>query len=494
MSNQEPLTSPDLPPDPNQFKLIVTLPDGTPHTMYESNPKQTQFHLDPTPNLIAIGSRGSGKSLALRMDAHMRALSIPNCNLILIRNTFKDLEKSHLIYLPQEMKLLGGSYHATSHIAYYPNGSRLFFSYVGSEKDSFNLMSAEFIGAYFDELSLIPWEYFRLLCASIRTTKEMTSKGIYPVIRAATNPLGQSASTVQHYFVYKDVDPEDDENYFPASWGSIQINMEDNPHLDIKEYKKQFAGLPDHIRKAWLEGEFQEENALFDFKPSKNGKPYHVIFDCDIKELVSKGQIYCAFDMGYFPDPAYCIWIAHLGSRYVAFHEKAWFRKIASEIAQDIKDENLKLGIKRTTMTFCDPSIDIHTGADVRTIKDTFEMNGVPMENSINNREMFAHAIHSALAEEALPGVPRLQIYNGGKYAGCPYLIKTLPMQKYDPKHPLKLANHKDDHPCCSLAYFLISSGSMERKGMTPAEAKKPWMLPKKHEKWVLGRENVRGI
>lgn len=261
-------------------KLIITLPDGTPHTMYEpTSEKHTWFHKAPTKNLLAYGNRGGGKSHLLRFDGHMRALSVPNANLILVRRTYPELLRSHLIHISTEMKMLGGEYHKTEHIAYYPNGSKLFFSHVATEADSLNLLSAEFIAAYFDELSTIPWDFFVKLCASVRIGGKLKDLGISGVVRAATNPLGPSAHEVFAYFVNKDVDPEDDADYNPDDWDSIKIQMEDNAYIDIEDYKKRFAGMPVYLKKAWLEGEFALENQLFDFKPvhPETKKPYHVI-------------------------------------------------------------------------------------------------------------------------------------------------------------------------------------------------------------------------
>lgn len=210
----------------------------------------------------------------LRFDAHMRAMTVPDSNLILVRRTYPELMRSHLIHIKQEMKLLGGDYHATDHIAYYPNGSKLFFSHVASEADSLNLLSAEFLAAYFDELSTIPWDFFVRLCASVRVKKGL---GLTAAVRAATNPLGPSAGEIFSYFVNKDVDPEEDADYNPNNWGSMKIQMEDNPYLDQEQYKKRFAGMPAYLKKAWLEGEFALENALFDFSPRRDGEEYHVI-------------------------------------------------------------------------------------------------------------------------------------------------------------------------------------------------------------------------
>lgn len=432
----------------------------------------------------------------LRMDAHMRALSVPGCTLILIRKTMKQLEESHLLNIRQEMKLLGGNYNGTSYRCDYPNGSKLFFSYVGHAGDALNLLSAEFLAAYYDELSVIPWDYFIKLNASVRVAGALKDAGHRAVVRAASNPLGQSAAEMMQYFVTREFEwgSEESENYNPEDWGHIQINMEDNPTLDIEDYKRRFANAPEHIKAAWLRGEYMEANTLFTFLPSKDGKPYHVINELDIDNLVKKARIYRAFDFGYNPDPAYCCWIAHLGHRYIVFHEKKWNGLIASEIAQSIKEEDEMLGVQRVVATYCDPVMDIHTGHDVRTLTGIFADHGIPMEPSINNREHFAAVIHSALAEEAEPDIPRLQIYKSPYGSGgAPYLIRALPLQHFDEKHPLRLADQAHDHPVVSLAYFLMSHSANQQR--TFAERLIPkWMRPKKSEskRWVLGEESVR--
>lgn len=194
-------------------------------------------------------------------------------------------------------------------------------------------------------------------------------------------------------------------------------------------------------------------------------------------------QIYRGFDLGFSPDPAYCIWIAHIGKRFIAFKEKVWLKTVAADIAKDMVAESEGM---KVSMTYCDPVMDIKTAADVRSIKDLFEENGVPMEASINNREHYAHAVHTALQEEAEPGVPKLQILDkipGPGNLGCPYLIKTLPQMRYDPKHPLRMADSKNDHGVIALAYFLISSGATERRSVNSLYKLPKWMRQKETPK-----------
>lgn len=258
--------------------LVITLADGRKHLLYRpTSEKHIKFHQNNVKNLIAYGNRGGGKSHLLRFDAHMRLLSVPNAKAILIRKTFPQLFQSHISFIAKEMKMLGGTYHQTNHIATYPNGSTLVFSHVATEADSLNQLSAEYIAAYFDELSTIPWDFFTKICASIRIGGDLMKYGVKGVVRAATNPLGPSAHEIFQYFVNKDVDPEEDPDYNPYDWDSVQIQLDDNSHVDKEDYRKQFTAMPAYLKKAWVDGEFALENQLFDFRPKKEGFPYHVI-------------------------------------------------------------------------------------------------------------------------------------------------------------------------------------------------------------------------
>lgn len=474
--------------------LTLNNPDGTKTILYEPTAKQAEFHARTEPNCLFWGGRGSGKSVALRWEAHIRALSYPGFTYCILRRTYPELQKSHLMFVAQEMKQLGGYFHHTDKAAIYPNGSKGIFSHCSNEEDVLNLLSAQFAWMGFDELSTFPWDMFTKLSASCRVTKE---SGLIAMIRAATNPLGPSADEIRRYFIDKDVDPEEDPDYLPDDWFNVKANVEDNPHVDETQYRKRFTGLPHHVRKAWEDGEFILENALFTVIPElrleKNGEvtrvPWHLTKSIDREKIIRAAQIYRAYDHGYFPDPAYCLWIAHLGDRHVVLHEKYWYKTVAADIAADIHGITKELGISRVLITYCDPTIDINTGADVRTIKDTFEMKGVPMECSVNRRDMFASSVHAALAESTGDGtLPRLQIYT----PGCPYLTKTLPQQRFDVKRPLFLAEHKDDHPTVTLAYYLMANSSHVRAGAAPGNPSKPWMKPKPGTTHFLGYENVR--
>jgi hypothetical protein len=177
--------------------------------------------------------------------------------------------------------------------------------------------------------------------------------------------------------------------------------------------------------------------------------------------------------MGYFPDPAVCVWFVVVGRRVIVIHEETWFRTIARDLAAKILDTTRELvGDTPVAMTYVDPTIATKTGADAVTVMDTLEMAGVPCEPSINDRVMYADAIHGLLGEEVEPGVPRLQIYE----PGCPMLAKYLPKMRWEEKHPRKMADHQFDHWIVCVGYFGISSGVLSYTAREERPHEPAWM------------------
>lgn len=469
--------------------------------LYVPTPKQAEYHSATAKNVLFYGGRGSGKSMCGRWDAHMRALSTPGFKYAILRRTFPELEKSHLIDLPAEAKKLGAFYNATSKRIHYPNGSVGFFSHCQNDNDALNLLSSEFYLMFFDEISTFDWDMFKKLAASVRVPAHMKDKGVKPMVKAATNPYGASAEMINKYWIEHDVDIlEEDLLYKPKDWLSIQANLEDNPYLDREEYLAQFSGLSDHIRKAWVEGEFSIENALFDFRKTKNSRPYHVIQEFDYAKILPHATVYRTIDDGWFPDPTVVLWIAHLGSRHIVFHEMVKYKTPAEEMANLIKEEDKIIAARvgrefrlPVAMTYCDPTMNINTTADVRSIMEKYDANGVPMEPSINNREHFATSLHNILAEEAGEDIPRIQFYANpyNKKVGCPYLVRSIPQMRYDPNNTKKMADHKDDHAVVALCYYVLSYASLSRDNILHNSSLPRWMKPKKGFRRVLGSDNI---
>lgn len=435
----------------------------------------------PAPaNVFLRGNRGSGKSRLVRAFLHAVAVACPGFKYVVVRRNMPDLRQNHTIYVGSEMRKLGGEWHDTFGIARYDNGSIGFYRQCEDEADADKIVGAEAAVLFVDEAPQIKWELLRLLGPSLRVPRDPAT-GRPPfrtMVVYGGNPIGESIEELDKYFDDKSVEAYDDPEYDPADFQLIEIHRADNPSIDEAEYRKQFAGLPEHYRKAWLDGVRMDARTLFDVQKTRDGKPYHYI-----QELPTIGdtpllrvpwlQIYRAFDMGYFPDPAVCVWLAVVGKRIIAFHEETWFRTVAKDLAAKMIETTGELTGAQVGMTYVDPQIDVRTGSDTVTVMDTLEMNGVPCEASINDRVLYADAIHGLLGEEAEPGVPRFQVYE----PGCPMLAKYLPKMRWDEKNPRKMADHKFDHWIVCLAYFAISSGVLSDARQQDTGTPRPqWM------------------
>ena len=463
--------------------------DGVEEWLFLPTPRQTDTIEAKEPNLFVWGNRGGGKSHCWRFVCHMLAMAIPGFKYAILRTSYPELMKNHTNFLEDEMNKFGGEkegfrYNKTDHVCYYPNGSIGYYAQCANDADVKKILGAEIALAVFDEAPTFQWEHMRLIAASIRVP---AGSGLIPMSRYLGNPIGESIDELWKYFIDKDVDLMADPEYRPQDWRAIEMRIEDNPYLDKKQYWRQFSGLPAHFLKAWREGVRVEENTLFEFYKTIGNKPYHVVQRVprfsDGEPLFRYNRvtrkyefpdwvrIYRAYDHGFYPDPAVCLWFAVYGRRILCFKEMTWYRKLARDIALEIVQESR--GMKVVT-TFCDPSIDLDTGADVLTIKQKIEDAGVPMECSINNREFFADAIHDGLNQVIVPGTPRLQFLE----IGAPMTIKYIPRMKFDEKNPAALADHKMDHWIVALAYFLMSAIPNTK----PTQHSKPkrWMIPKK--------------
>lgn len=481
---------------------------GKKRWLFVPTPSQTEVLEATETNLFVYSNRGSGKSHVIRWLCHMMALAVPGFKYAILRTSYPELMKNHLIFLKREMDSFGGEangmqYNKTEHVCYYSNGSMGFYMQAETDEQVKNALGVEMYMCVFDEAPTFKWEHMMMIKASIRVPPGL---GLKPRTIYLGNPIGDSIEELWRYFIDKDVDRLADPSYNPNDWRAIKLRLEDNVHLDVVEYLKQFSGLPPHIRRAWLDGERADERAMFDFRPNVEGKPYHVIpelmlwqgkpiitVDAEGWHIPEWVKIYRAYDHGFRPDPAACVWFAIIGNRIIVFKEKLWTGVIAADIAKDIVDESRGM---RISMTYCDPKIDIHDGADVVSIRDTMENNGVPMELSTNSRELFAASIHSALQSEVewgtgetLVKVPRIQFLQSVGM-GVPLTIKYLPMMRYDEKHPMEMADHKHDHLPIACAYFLMSV--IPTTKFADAGPPKKWLQPKKSTRRILGSDNVR--
>ena len=460
--------------------LTVLNERGEPQVLYAPYPYQEAFHASNTPNLLALGTRNTGKSMMLRMDAILRCLAFQNFNALILRRTMPELRESHLIDIERECALLGSDIAVYTHtpaplVRFPQTGSRISFRHCETEKDIMDFLSTQYGSIGFDELSTFSLLQFLMISAAARAPRLAPYRA---VVRAGSNPLGDGADWMYDWFVDKTVSLEEFPDYHPEEFETQVSRLEDNKSADANAYRLRLGILPEHVRRAWLLGERVVDGAYFaDFHPKKAGVPWHVIDEVPTVQgrsifAVPWISIYRVIDWGYFPDPAVCLWIAVLpNKRAIAFKERSWKRTLASEVARQIIRESDGMQIVET---FADPTMEIKTGTTF-SIGELFDQQHLPLTYSVNDRELAGYAIHNYL-NTAIEGQPQLQILAESGSLGCPNLIKTLPRLRMDPTHPSRIANG-NDHYAIALGYFCLGQAPPSRDPAHPTIPR--WMRPK---------------
>lgn len=463
--------------------------------LYRPDPKlhQPEYHASECPNLLALGPRGTGKSLQLRFDAIIRCLMVPDFRALILRRTMPELRESHLGFIEREMALLGGVFLKTTFTAVFPNGSTIAFRHCETEADVMNFLSAQYGFIGFDELSTFSLDQFLMISAACRAPSTAPYRA---VVRAGSNPLGEGAEWMYAWFIDHTVDPEDYPDYKPDDYQMIFSRLEDNDHLDVKSYTAKLRNLPEHVRKAWLLGERVDEGAYFnDFSKKKAIEDPETgemtVIDWHTTPVLPKWRdeggierpildyswfnIYRAIDWGYDPDPAVCLWIAMLpNKRAVVFKEMTFKRTLAKDVALEIKRASLGM---RITESFCDPTMNIKEGQDY-SIGEIFEMNGVPVTAARNDRILYGYAVHEYL-NTMINDRPQLSIVDAKGLYGCPKLIQTFPMLRRDKLDPRKIADG-NDHYVVALAYFCMGLAQPSRASSVSSIPY--WLRPKKRK------------
>jgi phage terminase large subunit len=452
--------------------VILEQADGTLLSWYTPMPHQKPYHRCDTPNLLALGTRDTGKSTMMRRDAIIRCMKWAGFKVLILRRKMTDLRKSHLQHIDPEMKMLGrdiGYYRETTHDVKFANGSFIQFSHCEHLKDVTDYLSSEWDLIVFDEVSTFTLEMFLTISAAARSPEQAP---YHALVRCGSNPLGIGAMWMKCWFIDHAVDLQDYEDYDPDDFEMQFSTLDQNRYVDRAAYEKRLKVLPAHIKKAWLKGEFVVEGAYFPgFRHMTDDEDsWHVIDELplvptrvgDLKPflLLPWINIYRGLDWGFNPDPAVCLWIAVLpNQREIVFKERSWKKTLAQKVAKAIVRESAGMHIVET---FCDPSIFAKDGNVDYSIADTFEVNGVPLTASINDRMLFGYAVTEHLETLITTGAdgvphPKMQILDdqGDGDLGCKDLLRTIPIQTMDVNDPRKLAAG-EDHWVVALAYFCM--------------------------------------
>jgi hypothetical protein len=200
------------------------------------------------------------------------------------------------------------------HMFYCVCGYRFEFGHVEGPQDHMVYVGQEYSWLGIDQVEEIPFEQYAMLKTRVRTSEELLKPLL--AVRLTANPMGRYADWVKKRFVEPDragfkvlsEEIETSQGKVVKDRVFIPSTLRDNPHLG-KEYEAELLAAPEHIRRAYLEGDWDVTPGSFFgdvFDPR-----IHVIDDLGPTEIriPSNWPVFRCGDWGARA-PAACYWIA----------------------------------------------------------------------------------------------------------------------------------------------------------------------------------------
>jgi len=301
--------------------------------------------------------------------------------------------------------------------------------------DTAKYKSAEFALIAIDELTEHAVDVFNIILGSLRWPNFPDTRFI-----AGSNPDGIGNEWTRNYFI-DHIYPEEMRPY-SDQFNFVRALPADNNHLD-ENYWMMLRGLPEDLRRAWLEGDWDvfKGLAFHNFNKAK-----HVVEPFEIPDYWTRTV---GIDFG--TDAPFCaLWIARNpdNGRVVVYKElyKAGLtdRQQARLILDNSTDEELHI------IRFADPSMWNSRGDESSTsAAKTYVDNGCIIIKGNNNRLNGKRAIDRLLMpmEDGQPGI---LFFNT-----CPNIINQMSHLMYDKNRTEDVDTHMDDHAYDALRYAL---------------------------------------
>lgn len=368
--------------------------------------------------------------------------------ILIIRRTFPELIANHI--KPLRALLHCGTkdaiakYNDSRKEMRFPNGSEILFGYLASENDADRYQGLEVDVLFVDEATQLSEDQIKKLTACVRGVNTFPKRIYY-----TCNPGGKGHAYIKRIFIDKDyISGERPEDY-----SFIQSRVYDNLALmeSYPEYVHELESLPEALRKAWLEGDW---NAFIGqvFAEWRNDPQHyqdrrwtHVIDDFTLDDSC---KIFRGFDFGY-SKPFAVVWLAidHYGRMFLFKEYYGSTRQPDTgvqmeprEIARRIKEiENTDPYLKDKTITgIADPAIWQNTTGE--SIASMMEHEGIYFNRGDHSRLAGLMQLHYRLRFDSM-GLPMLYVFKS-----CVNVIRTLPILIYDEKHPEDVDTSMEDH------------------------------------------------
>ena len=424
------------------------------------NARQAAFFASEALHTMYGGARGGGKSWAARRKAVLLCIAYAGLRVLLVRRTMPELRENHIIPLLSELDGYA-QYRQDDRAFVFPNGSRLKLGYCDCDSDMIQYQGNEYDVIFFEEATNLREEWIRFIATTLRTGR---ADGFRTRIYYTCNPGGVSHAYFKRLFIdrqFVEGEDPDDYLYIPATVRDNAILMERNPG-----YIKQLEALPENLRRAHLDGDWNVFDGAFfaelrlSPKPLADATMTHVVEPFDIPY---SWRIYRSFDWGY-SKPSACLWWAvdYDGRAYLADE----LYTCAARGGTMIPDTGLKWSADQVFAEIHRRESERFPGRQITGVADPAiwaENGGEPIVAAADRHQVyFDRADHTRIAGW-MQVRRRLQFGDDGRpmlyiFSTCKNTLRTLPILQYSARDPEDLDTTEEDHIADALRYFCMMS------------------------------------
>lgn len=426
--------------------------------LFVPTPRQVDYMAATGTYRLFGGAAGPGKSTAARMNLYRKCLSIPGYEALILRETFPELERTHLRRMAVEAEWFGADFVESKRIMKFSNGSLIECGHMDDEAALRKYLSSEYDhiipdeGSSFDPMQLLE------LSTRARTSKPAVLAAGGAKFDVVSNPGGRAAHMLKDLFIDHAVDADKypilasndaagTPFYQPEQWAYIPATLDDNPYID-PAYVRALAVLQPWRYEQLRHGDWSVFAGQF-FHTWNERK--HVR---DVRlEDPATATWFRSLDWGYH-DPCVVIWWVALPDRhYHAVAELNLKEHTPEEVKREVQAMDRTLGLPTpvsAVRTYADPAVRQRGGQTGESILETFGKCGMPIIPSVNERENGWMRVQSLL-RDAPDGVPWMTFA-----PECRYLRRSVSGAMSKIKEPNDI-EEVDDHGVDAIRYFAMS-------------------------------------
>jgi phage terminase large subunit len=401
------------------------------------------------------GARSGGKSYLALAACMVLCCRYPGLTCVVIRRTLPELRKNFIgkkWMFPE--KIFGYRLDRKNNAFVFQNGSMIEFQPLDSAKDLEKVLGIEFQFAVLDEANTHLEDTIVKITGSLRKTDRFP--GFVPSLLMTGNPGGRSDHWFKTHFISPDYSRwSPAELTFKDKFKYVFSSAYDNPSVcdNDPDYILKLQALPEHQRRAWLEGDW---NVFFGQYFTEFNANIHVIPAFDIPDDWLR---ICGIDMGFTKEhPTVCLWLAQNPENFKTYVYREYTSSHSIEtFIRDIKELS---GDEEIQGYFCDPSM--YGNGNRRSEADQsaamlFMGEGMPLIPASNDRVTGWTLLKQWLDHEQHIGKESLMYF----FEDCQTLITTLPSLQYvastDNKKKMDLDTKGADDAADALRYAVIS-------------------------------------